>query len=77
MERRHRKMIEDVVNETMTAIADSTARCIMNSIPIPWESYEEVLVDNMIEVMIDILADVQDKLAKPPWYKRLAHWMFN
>ena len=71
MDRRHRKMIEDVVNDTMTAIGDSVARCIMNSIPVPWDDYEEKLVDNMVEVMSDILAEKLAKIVSPPWYVRL------
>lgn len=71
MDRRHRKMIEDVVNETMTSIGDSAARCVMNSIPVPWEDYEEKLVDNMVEVMSDILAEKLSKIVSPPWYVRL------
>lgn len=71
MDRRHRKMIEDVVNETMTAIGDSAARCVMNSIPVPWEDYEEKLVDNMVEVMSDIMADELARKFKPSLWGRV------
>jgi hypothetical protein len=55
LEPRYEKMLQDVAAESMDYIADTTARCIMNSVPVPHEVLEKKLLDNMIEVCSDIL----------------------
>ena len=75
MEKRHRKMIEDVVNESLTAIADSAARHIMNSAPVPWDVYEEKLVADMIEVWSDICAEKMAKDMRINPVRRFVNWL--
>ena len=48
-----------------------TRTSIKWGIPVPWDDYEEKLVDNMVEVMSDILAEKLAKIVSPPWYVRL------
>ena len=67
-------MVEDVVAETMDYIADSAARCLLNSVPMPIDAWEQKMVDNFCELYADLLAESVNKIVCPPWYVRLWDW---
>ena len=64
MTRKHEKMLQDVVSDEMAEIAEHTARCLMNSQPVPWELHQERIVNAVLEVYTDILADALSKVVR-------------